>query len=47
MTLEEALKKLNSENCPAGLMLYLNCNPKIGDEGAQALAKALMSRMCP
>ena len=46
MTLEEALEKLNSGNCPSGLELNFY-NNKIGDKGAQALAKALMSRMCP
>jgi hypothetical protein len=46
MTLEEALKKLKSENCPAGLRLNLGWND-IGNEGAKALAYALKSGNCP
>jgi hypothetical protein len=46
MTLDKALKKINSENCPAGLQLDLECY-KIDDNGAQALAEALASGNCP
>ena len=46
MTLDEALKKLKSENCPAGLRLNLGWSD-IGNEGAKALAYALKSGNCP
>ena len=46
MTLEEALKKLNSGNWPSGLKLDFRSH-KIGHKGAQALAEALVSRNCP
>ena len=46
MKLEEAIKKLNSGDCPSGLLLNLRKN-SIGVKGAQALADALASRKCP
>ena len=46
MTLQEALEKLKSENCPAGLRLYLGFND-IGNEGAKALGEALNLGRCP
>ena len=46
MKLEEALKKLKSENCPSGLKLDLLWN-YFGNKGAQALAEALETGNCP
>ena len=46
MTLEEALEKLNSGDCPSGLILNLRKN-SIGDKGAQVLANALESGNSP
>ena len=46
MTLEEALEKLNSGNCPSGLKLDFSSN-EIGHKGVQALAQVLTSGQCP